>query len=112
MMCKANGKLCAGIFKQSIGARNRVGIELSFRLARLQSLAELVPWNRFLGSLKVRNFGLRNPCCITNYKLQINFQRERRHLKKFIQRIQRIYKEKTSPIILWEVEKKAKVLSS
>jgi hypothetical protein len=44
---------CAGIFKQSKGARNRVGIGLSYRPARLHSLAELVPWNRFLGSLKV-----------------------------------------------------------
>jgi hypothetical protein len=44
---------CAGIFKQSIGARNQVGIGLSYRPARLRSLAELVPWNRFLGSLKV-----------------------------------------------------------
>jgi hypothetical protein len=43
----------AGIFKQSMGARNRVGIWLSYRAARLHSLAELVPWNRFLGSLKV-----------------------------------------------------------
>jgi hypothetical protein len=39
---------CAGIFKQSIGARNRVGIGLSYRPARLHRLAELVPWNRFL----------------------------------------------------------------
>jgi hypothetical protein len=39
-------------FKQSMGFRNRVGIGLAYRLARLQSLAELVPWNRFLGSLK------------------------------------------------------------
>ncbi len=44
---------CAGIFKQSMGARNRVGIELSFRAARLRSLAELVPKNRFWGFLKV-----------------------------------------------------------
>ncbi len=43
----------AWIFKQSMEARNRVGIGLSFRPARLHSLAELVPWNRFLGSLKV-----------------------------------------------------------
>ncbi len=42
-----------GIFKQSVGARNRVGIGLSYRPARLHSLTELVPWNRFLGSLKV-----------------------------------------------------------
>jgi hypothetical protein len=44
--------LCAGMFKQSMGARNRVGIGLS-RPAKLHSLAELVPWYRFLGSLKV-----------------------------------------------------------
>ncbi len=37
----------AGIFKQSMGARNRVGIRLSYRPARLHSLAELVPWSRF-----------------------------------------------------------------
>jgi hypothetical protein len=43
----------AGIFKQSMGARNRVGIRLSYRPARLHSLDELVSWNRFLGSLKV-----------------------------------------------------------
>jgi hypothetical protein len=40
----------AGIFKQSKGARNRVGIELSYRPARLHRLAELIPWNRFLDS--------------------------------------------------------------
>ncbi len=39
--------------KKSMGARNRVGIGLSYRPARLHSLAELIPWNRFLGSLKV-----------------------------------------------------------
>jgi len=44
---------CAGISEQSIGARNRVGIGLSYRPARLHSLEELVPWNRFLDSLKV-----------------------------------------------------------
>jgi hypothetical protein len=43
----------AGIFKRSLGAGNRVGIGLSFRPARLHSLAELVPWNRLLGFLKV-----------------------------------------------------------
>jgi hypothetical protein len=36
-----------------VGARNRVGIGLSYRPASLHSLAELVPWKRFLGSLKV-----------------------------------------------------------
>jgi hypothetical protein len=40
-----------------MGARNRVGTELSYRPARQHSLAELVPWNRFLGSLKVKNPG-------------------------------------------------------
>ena len=35
------------------GTRNRVEIVLSYRPARLHSLAELIPWNRFLGSLKV-----------------------------------------------------------
>jgi hypothetical protein len=39
----------AGIFKQSMG----VGKGLFDRPARLHSLAELVPWNRFLGPLKV-----------------------------------------------------------
>jgi hypothetical protein len=40
-----------------MGDRNRVGIGLSYRPARLHSLAELIPWNRFLGSLKVLNLG-------------------------------------------------------
>jgi hypothetical protein len=40
------------------GVRNRVGIGLSYRPARLHSLSELVPWNRFLVSLKVKKFGL------------------------------------------------------
>ncbi len=35
-------QLCAGIFKQSTGARNRVGIGLSYGPARQHSLAELV----------------------------------------------------------------------
>jgi hypothetical protein len=43
----------AGIFEQSMVARNRVGIGLSFRPARLHRLTESIPWNRFLGSLKV-----------------------------------------------------------
>jgi hypothetical protein len=45
----------AGIFKQSMGVRNRVGIGLSYRPATLHRLAELIPWNRFLHNrLKVR----------------------------------------------------------
>ncbi len=47
-------------FKQSMGARNRIGIGLSYRPDRLHRLAELIPWNRFLGSFKVEKFGLRN----------------------------------------------------
>jgi hypothetical protein len=42
-----------------MGARNRVGVGLSYRpAARLHRLAELIPWNRFLASLKVEQFGL------------------------------------------------------
>ncbi len=40
----------AGIFKRSMGARNRVGIGLSYWPARL---AEFIPWNQLLGSIKV-----------------------------------------------------------
>ncbi len=50
----------AGIFKKSMGARNRVEIGLSYQHSRLHSLADLVPWNRFLGSINVYNFGLRS----------------------------------------------------
>ncbi len=48
----------AGIFEQSMGARNRGGIRLSYRPARLHRLAEFIPWNRFLGSINVNKFGL------------------------------------------------------
>ncbi len=40
----------AGIFKQSMGAGNRVEVGLSNRSARLHRLAELILWNRFLNS--------------------------------------------------------------
>ncbi len=43
----------AGIFKESMGARDRGGIELSYRPARLHRLPEFIPWNRFLGSINV-----------------------------------------------------------
>ncbi len=52
------GEYRAGIFKHLKGARNRVGIRLLYRPARLHRLEELIPWNRFLGSLKVYKFGL------------------------------------------------------
>jgi hypothetical protein len=38
---------CAGILEQSMGARNRVGIGLSYWSARLHRLEESIPWNRF-----------------------------------------------------------------
>jgi hypothetical protein len=44
---------CAGNVKQSVGARNRVGIGLLYRPARLHRLAELIPWNILLGSINV-----------------------------------------------------------
>ncbi len=48
-------------FKQSMGARNRVEIGLSYRQAT--RLAESIHWNRFLGSLKVQKFVL----CLPSY---------------------------------------------
>ena len=44
----------AKIFEHSMGARNPVGIGLSYRPSGLHMLAELIPWNRFFGSLKVQ----------------------------------------------------------
>jgi hypothetical protein len=42
-----------------MGAKNRVGIGLSYRPARLHRLAELlIPWNQFLGFFKVKKSGL------------------------------------------------------
>jgi hypothetical protein len=41
---------CAGIFKKSmVGARNQGGIGLSYRSARLHTLAEFIPGNQFRG---------------------------------------------------------------
>ncbi len=45
-------------FTTSMGAKNRVGIGLLYRPASLHSLAESIPWNRFLGSLKVYKYCL------------------------------------------------------
>ncbi len=50
----------AGIFKKSMAARHRVGIGLSYRPVRLNRLAELMPWNRFMGSINVQKYGLRS----------------------------------------------------
>jgi hypothetical protein len=48
--------VCAGIFKQFRGARNRVGIGLSYWPAWLHRLAALIPWKSILGlkGLKIR----------------------------------------------------------
>jgi hypothetical protein len=40
-------------FKQSMGARNRVGIGLLYRPAGLHRLAEFIHWNRCLSSINV-----------------------------------------------------------
>ncbi len=46
----ANKTVLCRNFKQSMGARNRVGIGLSYRPARRHKLAESIPWNLVLGS--------------------------------------------------------------
>ncbi len=48
-------------------ARNRIGIGLSFRPPRLHKLAESIPRNRFLGSLKVKKFGLHIRVVLVTY---------------------------------------------
>jgi hypothetical protein len=49
---------CAENFEQSMGARNLEKKGLSYRPARLQRLVESIPWNRFLGSIKVQKYRL------------------------------------------------------
>jgi hypothetical protein len=51
------GEICAGIFKQSMEARNREGIGLLYRPARLHRLAESI-----LGLLKFKNSGSVEKC--------------------------------------------------
>ncbi len=46
-------KSSSGILEQSMGARNRVGIGLPYRPARLHRLAQSIPCNRFLVFLQV-----------------------------------------------------------
>jgi hypothetical protein len=48
--------LFAGILGLSMGARNRVGVGLSYLPAELNRLAETIPWNRFLGVLKLKKY--------------------------------------------------------
>jgi hypothetical protein len=43
---------CAGIFKQSVGARNQVGIGLSYRPASLQKAGGIASLESSLGLLK------------------------------------------------------------
>ncbi len=43
---------CAGILEQSMGARSRVGIGLSYQPARLHRLAESIPLESVPGLLK------------------------------------------------------------
>ncbi len=49
---------CAGIIEPSMRARNRIGIGLSYRPARLHRLTKLIPWHRILGSLKAWKYRL------------------------------------------------------
>jgi hypothetical protein len=73
-------------FKQSMGARNQVGIGLSYQPARLEPVfvcksfkeplnrflswrAESIPWNRFLSSLNVYKYGLRTGNRISMFKV-------------------------------------------
>ncbi len=56
---KYRPSLRAGIFNNlHMWARNRGGIGLSYRPARLHRMAEFIPWNRFPGSLNVYKYGL------------------------------------------------------
>ncbi len=41
-----------------MGARNRGGIGLSYRPARLQRPAEFIPWNQFRGPINIWKYGL------------------------------------------------------
>jgi hypothetical protein len=44
-----------GILEQSMGARKQVEIRSSYRSARQHRRTESIPWNQFLGSLKLEN---------------------------------------------------------
>jgi hypothetical protein len=53
---KHGGGTSAGILKQSMGARNRVGIGLSYRSVRLHRLAESIPG--LLKSIKIKSLDI------------------------------------------------------
>ncbi len=62
----------AGIFKQEMGARYQVGIELSYRPGGyICRLTVLIPYNRFLGSVKVYKFGLCRAVTTTLFLLAV-----------------------------------------
>ncbi len=46
-LCPPPPHICTGNLEQSMGARNRVGIELSYWPAMLHRQAESIPWNWF-----------------------------------------------------------------
>jgi hypothetical protein len=57
-----------------MGARHRVGIGLSYRPARLHRLEELMPWNRFLGSINVQKYRLcMNPARLLQIKEDLGY---------------------------------------
>jgi hypothetical protein len=51
-MTNSSSLFYAEILEQSVGARKRVWIGLSYRPARLRRLAESIPWNLFHGLYK------------------------------------------------------------
>jgi hypothetical protein len=59
IVCTRTNAASIGILEQPMGARNLVGIGLSYRPDRLYRLAESIPWNRLLGSLKILKYRLR-----------------------------------------------------
>ncbi len=62
---------CAGILNNLWGLETELEQGCRTGPARLYSLAELVPWNRFLGSLKVKNSGSGGP--VRNSKIPALF---------------------------------------
>jgi hypothetical protein len=58
-----------------MGARNRRGIGLSYRPARLHRLAEFIPWNKFRGPIHV----LKLRALETNIELDIIMEKEMIH---------------------------------
>ncbi len=60
-MSNCGRKIRAGIFKKSMGARHRGGIGFSYRPARLDRLAEFIPWNQFRGPINIQKYGLLSP---------------------------------------------------